>query len=102
MLKRKFYAYSMYKISLATKKKAEEMGVSVKQSATKNKKIDVFKNGKKVASVGDSRFKDYHIYKRDDGLKKANERKRLYKIRHQKTRVKTGTPSYYADKLLWS
>ena len=32
-----------YKISLATKKKAEEMGVSVKISTKKNKKIDIIK-----------------------------------------------------------
>ena len=91
-----------YKISLATKKKAEEMGVSVKISTKKNKKIDIVKGGKVIASVGDTRYKDFHIYKKEDGIKKADERKRLYKIRHQKTRVKKGTPSYYADKLLWT
>ena len=91
-----------YKISLATKKKAEEMGIEVKSSEKKNKKIDIIKGGKVIASVGDTRYKDYHIYKREDGIAKANERKRLYKIRHQKTRVKKGTPSYYADKLLWT
>jgi len=91
-----------YKISLRTKQKAKQIGVSVKPSKNKNKKVDVFKDGKKVASVGDSRYKDFHLYKKEDGIKKANERKRLYKIRHQKTRVKKGTPSYYSDMLLWS
>lgn len=92
----------MYKISLRTKEKAKQIGVSVKPSKNKNKKVDVFKDGKKVASVGDSRYKDFHLYKKEDGIKKANERKRLYKIRHAKNRNKKGTPSYYADMLLWS
>jgi len=92
----------MYKISNRTREKAKALGVSVQPSKKKNKKIDVIKAGKIVASVGDSQYKDFHIYKREDGIAKANERKRLYKVRHQKTRVKTGTPSYYADKLLWT
>ena len=92
----------MYKISNRTKQKAKELGVSVKSSTKKNKKIDVVKAGKVVASIGHNQYKDFHVYKREDGIKKANERKRLYKIRHQKTRVKKGTPSFYSDKLLWS
>ena len=31
----------------------------------------------------------------------ADERKRLYKIRHKKDITKKGTPGYYAYKLLW-
>jgi len=92
----------MYKISLRTKEKAKQIGVTVKPSKNKNKKVDVFKDGKKVASVGDSRYKDFHLYKKEDGIKKAKERKRLYKIRHGKNRNKKGTPSYFADQLLWT
>ena len=92
----------MYKISNRTRQKAKALGVSVQPSKQKSKKIDVIRGGKKIASIGDSQYKDFHIYKKEDGIKKANERKRLYKIRHQKTRLKTGTPSYYSDQLLWS
>ncbi len=91
-----------YKISERTKQKAKALGVSVKLSSNKSKKIDVIKDNRKIASIGDSQYKDFHVYKREDGIKKANERKRLYKIRHQKTRVKKGTPSFYSDQLLWS
>lgn len=82
-------------------RKAKRLGVSVKPSTRKNKKLDVFKNNKKIASIGDSRYKDFHLYKKSEGTKKANLRRRLYKIRHNKHRGKVGTASYYADKILW-
>jgi hypothetical protein len=31
----------------------------------------------------------------------ADEKRRLYKIRHAKDRVVRGTAGYYADKILW-
>jgi len=83
------------------KRKARRIGVVVKPSTRKNKKLDVFKNDKKVASIGDIRYRDFLLYRRSDGTKKANERRRLYKIRHNKHRHKAGTPSYYSDKILW-
>ncbi len=78
-----------------------KLGVQVKPSKLKGKKIDVFKDGKKVASVGAIGYGDYPTFKRTKGKKYADERRRLYKIRHNKNRNKRGTPSYYADKLLW-
>ena len=54
-----------------------------------------------VASVGDSRYKDYPSLIRTEGKEKADKRRRLYKMRHNKYRHKKGTPSYYADQLLW-
>lgn len=95
-----------YQISKRTYERAKAIGVEVKPSQTKGKKIDVFKGGKKVASVGAIDYADYHIYmakeKRgqvDEGT--ANRRKRAYKARHL-DRKKKGTPSYYADQLLWT
>ena len=41
----------MYIITDYTKKKAKELGVDVKKSTNPKKKIDVFKNGEKIASV---------------------------------------------------
>ena len=90
-----------YKVSTHTKTQAKKLGVQVKPSKVKGKKIDVFKNGKKVASVGALGYGDYPTFKRTKGKKYADERRRLYKIRHNKNRNKRGTPSYYADKLLW-
>ena len=41
-----------YRIKQRTYRRARALGVTVKPSTRKGKKIDVFKNGKKVASVG--------------------------------------------------
>ena len=90
-----------YKIKRHTYTQAKRLGVVVKPSQVKGKKIDVFKKGKKVASVGAIGYNDYPTYIQKKGKKYADERRRLYKIRHQKDRNKRGTPSYYADKLLW-
>jgi hypothetical protein len=91
-----------YKIKRHTYIQAKKLGVTVKPSKNKNKKIDVFnKKGDKIASVGQLGYSDYPTYIQTKGKKYADERRKLYKIRHKKFRNKRGTPSYYADKLLW-
>ena len=75
--------------------KAAKLGVSIKPSALKYKKLDVYnKAGEKVASVGDIRYSDFNQH--GDA-----KRRSLYKLRHEKTRRKVGTASYYADQILW-
>jgi len=91
-----------YKIKSRQKSQARKLGVTIKPSKLKNKKIDVFKKGQKVASIGDIRYQDYATYLSNRGVKYADSRKRLYKARHQRTRNKRGSNSYYADKILWS
>ena len=90
-----------YSITSYTRKQAKKIGVEVKPSKVKGKKIDVFKNGKKVASIGAMGYGDYPTYLRTKGKKYADERRRLYKIRHNNNRKKVGSNGYYADKLLW-
>ena len=90
-----------YRIKAYTKTQAKKLGVSVKPSKVKGKKIDVFKKGKKVASVGAIGYNDYPTYIQKKGKKYADERRRLYKIRHNKDRKVRGSAGYYADKLLW-
>ena len=91
-----------YKITNYTKRQAKKLGVEVKPSSVKGKKIDVFnKKGKKIASVGALGYMDYPNYIKKKGKKYADERRRLYKIRHKNDRNKSGTNGYYADKLLW-
>ena len=51
-----------YRITDYTKQQAKKLGVEVKPSKTKGKKIDVFKKGKKVASVGAIGYKDFPTY----------------------------------------
>ena len=91
----------MYKIKRYTYQQAKKLGVQVKPSKVKGKKIDVFKNGKKVASVGARGYNDYPTYIQKKGKKYVDERRRLYKIRHKNDRTKRGSAGYYADKLLW-
>lgn len=90
-----------YTITTYTKRKAKEHGLTVKKSKVKGKKLDVFKNGKKVASVGALGYGDYPTFIRTKGKEYANKRRKAYKKRHQKNRTNRGTPGWYADKLLW-
>ncbi len=91
----------MYSITNYTKGKAKKLGVSVKHSTNKKKKIDVFKNGKKVASVGAIGYGDYPTFIKSKGKEFADKRRTAYKKRHQKDRLKKGSNGFYADQLLW-
>ena len=90
-----------YVISEYTKKRARELGVVVKPSSNKNKKIDVFKNDKKIASIGDINFLDYPNYVKRNGLAYANIRREAYRARHKKDLGIVGSPGWLAGKLLW-
>lgn len=91
----------MYHILPYTKHQAKQLGVEVYPSKDATKKIDVYKNGTFVTSIGASGMLDYPQYLRTKGIEYAKERRRLYKIRHQKDRTKVGTAGFYADRLLW-
>jgi hypothetical protein len=91
-----------YTITSYTKEQARKHNVVVKPSSVKGKKIDVFnKKGEKLASVGALGYSDYPTFIKEKGLTYANERRRLYKERHDKDRHEKGTAGYWADKLLW-
>lgn len=90
----------MYKITDYSKEQAKKLNVEIKPSTNKNKKIDVFKDNKKIASIGAKGYLDYPNYlKINKDL--ANEKRKNYKARHEKDRKKKGTPGFYADKILW-
>tara|TARA_B100001059_G_scaffold219719_1_gene241027 strand:+ start:1100 stop:1375 length:276 start_codon:yes stop_codon:yes gene_type:complete len=91
----------MYEITDYSKQQAKKLGVQIKPSTRKDKKIDVFKNDTKVASIGAKGYKDFPTYKKEKGLAFAEERRRLYKIRHDENRRKKGTAGFFADKILW-
>lgn len=88
-----------YSITDYTKTKAKELGVVVKPSTNKKKKIDVFQKGEKIASVGANGMNDYPTWLQLKGKAYADERRRLYKIRHQNDRFSGN--GKWADKLLW-
>jgi len=91
----------MYKITHYSKQQAKKLGVKIKPSTLKNKKIDVFKGDQKVASIGHIDYGDYPTFIQKFGRDYADARRRLYKIRHEKYRHIPNTNSYYADKILW-
>jgi hypothetical protein len=87
-------------------RKAKDLEVVIKPSSNVLKKIDVFKNGKKVASIGARGMNDYPTYieKEKKGYFPkgyAKKRRKLYKQRHEKDRHKIGSNGWYADKILW-
>lgn len=73
-----------YQITTYTKDKAKQAGLTVKPSIRKGKKIDVYKDGDYLASVGALGYADYPHYIESHGLKYAQERQRLYHLRHKK------------------
>ena len=91
----------MYTITNYTKQKARRLGVQVKLSKNKKKKLDVFKNGKKIASIGARGYGDYPTFMKTKGAAYAKKRRMAYKQRHQKDRLRKNTNGYYADQLLW-
>ena len=90
-----------YRIKQLQYKNAKKLGVEIKPSTLKGKKIDVFKKGKKIASIGAIGYGDFATFKQTKGDEFANKRRIAYKKRHQKYRNIKGTNSYYADKILW-
>ena len=99
-----------YKITSYSRAKAKKLGVKIKQSKNKKKKIDVFKeiktkDGKKelklMASIGAIGYGDYPTFKKEKGKEFADKRRKAYKKRHEKNRHKLNTAGYYADQILW-
>ena len=92
-----------YEISPFAYKQAKKLGVKIAPSHRKYKKIDVFDyNNQYILSIGDTRYNDFRSYIKERGIEYAENRRRLYKIRHEKTRHNKGSASYYADQLLWN
>jgi len=90
-----------YQIKKYSYDQAKKLNVKIAPSKNKSKKIDVFKNDKKIASIGDVKYNDFPTWIEKEGKTFANERRKLYKQRHQKNRMKKGSPGYWADKILW-
>lgn len=91
----------MYNITNYTRQKAKDLKVEVKNSSNPKKKLDVFKDGKKVASIGAIGYGDYPTFIATKGKEYADKRRMLYKQRHSKDLNVVGSNGWYADKLLW-
>ena len=80
---------------IRAQRNAKKIDVVVKPSTRKGKKVDVFsKSGEKLASIGDVNYYDFTVTR-------DKKRQAAYQARFAKTRNKVGTPSYYADRILW-
>ena len=90
-----------YKITKYTLKKAKKLKVIVKPYTNSTKKIDVYKKGEKIASIGARGMNDFPTYIKKNGLRYAKTRRRLYKMRHEKDRHTKWTNGWLADHLLW-
>ena len=89
-----------YKISNYSFERAKLLGVEIKPSKVRNKKIDVFKDGKKLVSIGNIQYLDYPTYMQHDE-ELAEKRRKLYLARHKHTMNVKNSPSFYASRLLW-
>jgi hypothetical protein len=89
----------MYQITDYSFQQAKKLNVIIKPSTRKGKKIDVYDNNNKfIVSIGDINYMDYPSYIKEKGLKYADERRRLYHVRHKKDSNLAGK---FAKNILW-
>ena len=55
----------------------------------------------KIINIYAVNIYDYPTYIQNNGISYANERRKLYKIRHKKDINVKFTSGYYSDKILW-
>ena len=88
-----------YTITNYSKQKAKEYDVIIKPSKKKNKKIDVYKDNKLIASIGAKGYKDYPTFILEDGKEYADKKRNLYRKRHKKD-FNSGN-GLWANRILW-
>jgi hypothetical protein len=91
-----------YIIKQRIRDNAKKLGVEIKIAKNPKKKLDVFKDGRKISTIGATGYSDYAHYIDDKGLTYANVRKKIYGIRHKDDMNKKNTPGYFAARLLWT
>jgi hypothetical protein len=84
----------VYTITNYSKQQAKKLDVQIQLSSNPKKKIDVFKKGIKIASIGATGYSDY-------ATSKDKERRRLYRLRHKGEDKVINSNGYFAWKLLW-
>ena len=87
----------MYEITEHTKRRARELNVEVRPSLNSKKKVDIWKEGKRIASIGSQGYGDYGTFLETKGKAYADERRRLYKMRHIKDRTVKGSNGWWSD-----
>lgn len=78
-----------YKILPHTFQQADKLGLYIKPSMNKRYKIDIFDmNRNFLFSGGDRNYLDYAYYLKLHGKEYADERKRLYAMRHKNETIR--------------
>lgn len=93
----------MYKILNYSRVQARKLGVIIKPSKAKGKKIDVISplTGKKIASIGAVGYLDYPYFKKKYGKAYADVKRKNYWKRHSKNAYRMGSVGYYSARILW-
>jgi hypothetical protein len=82
--------------------RAKRLGVIIRPSLKKGKKIDVFTpDGEFICSIGALGYGDYPHFIETHGQEYADKKRRNYKRRHEKDRHEVGSRGWFADYLLW-
>ena len=89
-----------YKILPQQRAAAKKLGVTIRPSTVKGKKIAVYKDRVKVADIGAIGYSDYWTYYEADKYI-ARSKRDLYQARHKGEQNKIGSPGYYAWYILW-
>ena len=92
----------MYKITKYSFDKAKQMNLKIYPSKNPKYKIDVYDlDNNYITSIGANGYSDYPTYINTHGLSYANERRKLYKQRHNKDRHKLFSRGWFSWKILW-
>ena len=93
---------NLYDITDYTKKQAKKLGLIIFPSDNPKYKLEIYgSNGLFLFYGGDPDYSDYSTYIKTHGIDYANERRRLYQIRHKKEIDNIGSRGYVISKLLW-
>jgi len=92
---------SLYKIKPYSYEQAKKLNVTIKPSHLASKKIDVFKKGELIASIGDSSYSDYPTHIIERGKAYADKRRIAYKKRHEKDINNKNGNGFWSSNILW-
>jgi len=90
-----------YKILPQQRAAAKKLGVTIRPSTVKGKKIAVYKDRVKVADIGARGYGDYWNYFKNNTPYFAAKKRDAYRARHNGEQNKIGSPGYYAWFILW-
>jgi hypothetical protein len=92
----------MYDITKRQRQIAKKIGVHIFPSDKPKYKIDVYDNeGVYYTSIGDISYNDYFSYLKNNDKAYADNRRRLYLLRHKDELLSIGSRGWFSAKLLW-